>query len=327
MRAVLINPPPATEFDKHWARFPVLGLAYLAASLRDLPCEVFLLDGKLENLSAAELVAKTLELEPDFVGITCMTVEFPMLVSIAEAIKAASNARIIVGGAHINAVQAQAMHECEAIDFACVGEGEHLIREFATALRSGSDPSAIRGLISRRRDPDGGSRVVLAGPRPYPKDYDALAFPAWDLFKLGNQIPILTHRGCPFHCTFCGHNSGFKTRFRTPENVIEEIERDIHAGGVAVDDRRAEIDGHIGDRLGRARHHAKDEDQERDAPESRRGACHRMHGYPFPYPATRPTPFTITCAGRGVSSPPPTAILPARWLTIRESPAAHKHQM
>ena len=53
MRAVLINPPPATEFDKHWARFPVLGLAYLAASLRDLPCEVFLLDGKLENLSAA----------------------------------------------------------------------------------------------------------------------------------------------------------------------------------------------------------------------------------------------------------------------------------
>ena len=97
MRAVLINPPPATEFDKHWARFPVLGLAYLAASLRDLPCEVFLLDGKLENLSAAELVAKTLELEPDFVGITCMTVEFPMLVSIAEAIKAASNANLCLG--------------------------------------------------------------------------------------------------------------------------------------------------------------------------------------------------------------------------------------
>jgi radical SAM superfamily enzyme YgiQ (UPF0313 family) len=39
----------------------------------------------------------------------------------------------------------------------------------------------------------------------------------------GDQIPILTHRGCPFRCNFCSHNSGFNARFRSPGNVLEEI--------------------------------------------------------------------------------------------------------
>jgi heme O synthase-like polyprenyltransferase len=33
VKIVLVHPPPRSEFDRHWARFPVLGLAYVAASL------------------------------------------------------------------------------------------------------------------------------------------------------------------------------------------------------------------------------------------------------------------------------------------------------
>ena len=50
MRIALVHPPPRSEFDRHWARFPVLGIAYVASSLRAAGHEVDLLDGKLDGL-------------------------------------------------------------------------------------------------------------------------------------------------------------------------------------------------------------------------------------------------------------------------------------
>ncbi len=228
MKAFLINPPSASDFDRHWGKFPILGLAYIAASLKSDGHEVLLLDGKLSNMSVSEIVRRVLASDADFVGLTCMTVEFPICASIASMIKASSPVPIIIGGTHVNAVKSQALYECKDIDYVCVGEGEYLIREFARMLEIGTDPSDIAGLIYRNRDSITGADVtVFTGERAYPKDYDLLPFPAWEMFNLGRQIPILSQRGCPFHCTFCAHNSGFKARFRTPENVIMEIERDI----------------------------------------------------------------------------------------------------
>ena len=228
MKIVLINPPPATEFDKHWARYPALGIAYLASSLKAQGHDVRLLDGKLGDMSVTQIIEQTLALRPDFVGITCMTVEFPTLVTIANSIKSRKNIPIIAGGAHINSIKSQALKECKAIDFACVGEGEYLIREFALALETDGDFSKIKGLLLRSKETKGiDKRIEFMGERAYPKNYDSLPFPAWEMFKLKDQISILTHRGCPFRCTFCGHNSGFKARFRTPENVVAEIENNI----------------------------------------------------------------------------------------------------
>ena len=145
-----------------------------------------------------------------------MTVEFPRAVELARRIKRdRPGVPIVVGGAHVNAVGRQALDEGEAFDYACVGEGEYLARELAAALERGSDPSSIPGLVSRR-----GAEVLTAAPRLPPDDYDALPFPAWDLFRPVDTIPLLTHRGCPFRCVFCSHNSGFTPRYRTPENVL-----------------------------------------------------------------------------------------------------------
>ena len=218
MRVALVHPPPASEFDKHWARFPVLGLAYLAASLRHAGHEVTMLDGKLAELSVDEICDRIARDRPDMVGITCMTVEYPMAARIATRVKERSGIPIVLGGAHVNAVTTQALEECEHFDFGCVGEGEHMVHDLIEALQGARPLDGIGGLLHRR-----GGAVVFNGTRPYPKNYDDLPFPAWDLFKLGEQVPILTHRGCPFKCNFCGHNSGFTARFRTPANVLAEI--------------------------------------------------------------------------------------------------------
>jgi radical SAM superfamily enzyme YgiQ (UPF0313 family) len=221
MRIALVQPPPRSEYDRHWARFAGLGIAYVAGSLRAAGHTVELLDGKLAGLTVDEIVARVRTLHPDLVGITCMTVEYPRAVEIARRIKHhGGDMPIVVGGAHVNAVGRQALEEGDGFDYACVGEGEHLACELAEALESHADPSAIPGLVSRR-----GGEIVTAAPRPPPDDYDALPFPAWDLFRPVDTLPLITHRGCPFQCVFCSHNSGFKPRYRTPANVLEEVEQ------------------------------------------------------------------------------------------------------
>ena len=220
MKIALVQPPPRSEFDKHWARFPGLGIAYIASSLRAAGHSIDLLDGKLAHLSVDEIVQRVRDGRPDLVGITCMTVEYPRAVEIARRIKQdRDEVAIVVGGAHVNAVGRQALDEGAAFDYACVGEGEYLVRELAEAIAGSSDPADIPGLVSRR---DG--ELVTAPPRTPPDDYDALPFPAWDMFRPVSTIPLITHRGCPFRCVFCSHNSGFKPRYRTPGNVLDEVE-------------------------------------------------------------------------------------------------------
>ena len=227
MRIALVQPPPRSEFDRHWARFPALGIAYVASSLRAAGHEIEMLDGKLAHLTVDDIVAKVRGGRPDLVGITCMTVEYPRAVEIARRIKHdRADVPVVVGGAHVNAVGRQALEEGEGFDYACVGEGEHLACELAEALERDVEPSAIPGLVSRC-----GDDLVAAGPRPPPDDYDALPFPAWDLFHPIDTLPLITHRGCPFKCVFCSHNSGFKPRYRTPANVLDEVEQVLERYG------------------------------------------------------------------------------------------------
>jgi len=220
MKIALVNPPPRSELEKHWADVPVLGLAYVAAALRQKGHHVVVLDGKLGALSIAQIRERVRAEEPHWVGITSMTVDFPTVMVIAKGLRQDGiEVPIVVGGPHINAVASQALEECAELDFACVGEGEHLTCELSDAILRRDGFGAIAGLSWRR-----GSTVEQNPAREYHDDYDKLPFPAWDLFAATDHIPLLTHRGCPFECNFCGHNSGFKPRYRSPENVLTEIE-------------------------------------------------------------------------------------------------------
>ena len=97
--------------------------------------EFSLLDGKLDEMSGADICKTTATLRPDLIGITCMTVEYPQAVNLAQRLKKQSDASIVIGGAHVNAVGTQALAECAEFDFACIGEGEHLVVELANALK------------------------------------------------------------------------------------------------------------------------------------------------------------------------------------------------
>ena len=84
-------------------------------------------------------------------------------------------------------------------------------------------------------------KIFYTPPMTNINNLDKLFFPAWDLFPVqnyfrlkyahgpfetGKYLPILTSRGCPYHCRFCiipEMNKG-KWRCRSAKNVVDEME-------------------------------------------------------------------------------------------------------
>lgn len=75
--------------------------------------------------------------------------------------------------------------------------------------------------------------------RPLIKDLDSLPFPdreifyAYDCARTSKMKTFIASRGCPYACTYCFNHlynrlyrgKGKVVRFRSPENVVEEVAR------------------------------------------------------------------------------------------------------
>jgi anaerobic magnesium-protoporphyrin IX monomethyl ester cyclase len=134
----------------------------------------------------------------------------------------------IVGGPHISA-EPQNLGDT-MFNLAVLGEGE----------------IALQGLLDNFTcfDPLNSMRVIWGAPV---KDLDSVPFPArhlvdWSKYKRGifvgkrmvaEAVSIISSRGCPFHCIFCGSNIifGRRTRFRSIYNVVAEIKHVIKTMG------------------------------------------------------------------------------------------------
>ena len=61
-------------------------------------------------------------------------------------------------------------------------------------------------------------------PRFNSQKLDTYPYPALDLQRRINYVPLLTSRGCPFKCTYCASHFLNPTRmWRSPQSVIEEL--------------------------------------------------------------------------------------------------------
>ncbi|MBN2392351.1 MAG: radical SAM protein [Anaerolineae bacterium] len=106
----------------------------------------------------------------------------------------------------------------------------------ANFLDGGTPLARIKGLVWRNA-----SEIVINPPRPYIANLNDLPLPRHDLLPLkayraplvgGPYAFTVPSRGCPAGCRFCiKHVSyGASVRFRSPENVVEEIEMLVNLG-------------------------------------------------------------------------------------------------
>ncbi|MDE2221577.1 MAG: B12-binding domain-containing radical SAM protein [Candidatus Omnitrophica bacterium] len=255
MKICLIRPPILqlkSNFSFFGACLPI-GLAYIAAIIRQEGHEVFVIDAAGSALERFEAIPSSLDsltrqgLSPDdiverippdsrIVGMTNMFLhEWPLLCEIAEKIKKRYPSMIIIlGGENATAFWNRIFEETDAVDYCVLGEGEHKIIELIHALESGEATSSLPGVAAYKSGP---SQAIPPSKRI--QHIDALPRPAWDLIPVenylakkdawgvhrGRSMPILATRGCPYACTFCSNASMWGNRYitRPPADVVDEI--------------------------------------------------------------------------------------------------------
>jgi anaerobic magnesium-protoporphyrin IX monomethyl ester cyclase len=230
---------------------PPLGLAYLAASIREAGFSVRCLDALGENplqqivldkgkflsfgLSTPEIVDRIGEC--DILGVSLMfSHDWPVAKSIIRAIRQRyPHLTIIAGGEHVTAAPEFCLKDCSEIDICVLGEGEETIVDLLRALAEKRPLSSVNGIVYRA--PEGTSSTPRRGRI---RALDQIKWPAWDLFPLenylsnelgygvnpGRSVPILASRGCPFECTFCSNPLMWTTRWqaRKVDEVLSEMQ-------------------------------------------------------------------------------------------------------
>lgn len=235
-RVVLVSPNEGFVPDQYYAPTEHLGLAYLAATLRQAGFPVHLIDAYALNLPYDGTLAEVVAAAPDVVGFTAEYNTFEHAMRMARAVRdALPRAVICVGGEHATFAADQVLAENPCIDVLVRGEGEQTLVEVAEGLLAGRAPEATSGAWFRR-----GPDVMRNPDRPAITDLDTLPFPARDTLDrclergMRPALSILGSRGCHGRCSFCNAHRFFNLgggrswRSRTAKNVVDELGALLH---------------------------------------------------------------------------------------------------
>ena len=249
MRILLIDPPFKRFTGIVNFYFPI-GLAYLAAVLKNAGYEVSIFDvdaiqkgtgldfsdeyRKLELFRQGlnddthpiwQDIKEVLEdFSPDLVGITAITTKFGSVLKTAQIIKKYNpEVRLIAGGPHPTFLSEETLKNKD-IDIVVRGEGETTFLNLIKTLRNNKSLRDVKGISFRQN-----GKIRHNPPQEFIKDLDEVPFPARDSLMYQQNYTsedmgaIMTSRGCPFNCSYCCHMWQKRVRNRSIDNVVQEI--------------------------------------------------------------------------------------------------------
>lgn len=236
MRIALINSPFLHVYGKinigHHCSFP-MGLGYIAAYVRQFGHQVRLFDPEAARQPIPAMLEELTRFKPDLIGISSVTANFQNAMELAVSAKQKLGCYVVLGGPHVSALPKSSLLAAREIDAVVCGEGEIPIREMADMFdQNGTvDFQQIRGVAFLKEN------EVVFTHRPELLDINDLPPPARDLVDLSwytlhlhfqrgrKSATILSSRGCPSKCTFCG-NIALGRRFRplSATKFVDEVE-------------------------------------------------------------------------------------------------------
>ncbi len=186
---------------------PHLGLASLSAVLKNAGHRATVLDEVLYDPGPPPALEEVLEqTQPDVVGFSVYTSTLDRTEELMARARAVTSAPILVGGPHAT---------LWADDLVAGGLADYVVRGEAEGVIAGLVEEAQRQ--ERAQAVEGAPPDVRALPWP---DYSATL--NWQKIAL---FPIMTSRGCPYACTFCGVHrvSSRRWRPRDPADCVAEL--------------------------------------------------------------------------------------------------------
>ncbi len=202
-----VEGPPAEfaegDLDADFYQIPY-GLLTLASEAIDAGHQV-----KVMNLSAykwSEALRVIRALKADLFGMSCWTANRRGVFMMADAIREAhGQTHIIVGGPHATPFASEILERVQSIDTVTLGESEATFLELLQRLEKGERTTGIAGSAYRAE-----GTVHIAKSRPSLRKLDELS-PPQNYFA--THI-MMTSRGCPWQCTFCGAETTWGRGFR-----------------------------------------------------------------------------------------------------------------
>jgi len=241
VKVALINPIPLS-YNKEkeqsetffYVSSPPLGLLYLSSCISEEGHDVSVLDQAAVNFDNNDVVNWVKEQDPDIIGFSVLCISFENAKLISKELKIWNPNVVIIFGNYLATFYAdKILNNYNWVDICVRGEGERTFLELIDVLERNRDLGQVKGITYRNN-----GIVKRNEDRALIENLDELPFP--DRAKLPNIYKnriggidisprkfttIVTSRGCPFSCNFCGCTafSHGSWRTRSVENIMDEI--------------------------------------------------------------------------------------------------------
>ena len=252
MKVCLIEPSKFVSLTNFVSTIsmPPIGLAYIAAALREAGHEVSVVDGpgsaprnffqfkgvRVRGLIKEDIIER-IPKDSEVIALGCMfTSNWVYVREVVKDIRARfPNAKLIMGGEHVTGFPELSLQQAP-LDAVVLGEGEEIVVHLLEHFEREASLEEMTGVAFRTAEGD-----IQVKPRYRRiKDIDSITWPAWDLFDIqqynqvnqphgasqGRFMPMLATRGCPFQCTFCTSPNMWTTEWipRDYKNVVDEMQ-------------------------------------------------------------------------------------------------------
>lgn len=251
MKILLLNPPflDQSQYGKPalLSPCPGTGLSYLYSCLKEHNYDCIIYDFLFDSWEYIESVIR--EENADVIGITCLTEGRYNAFKLLSLIRRIKKKTIVIFGGHHSTYMYEQLLEHFDIDYIVLGEGERKLLNLIRAIEGiiplesvGGIAYKINGKVIKNSLKEGYFIEVLDSlPFPFSKDHMEIftKYPSLqqirpqqvkniprEMCENGRIVSIVTSRGCPFNCQFCSSTLfwGIKWRFRSPKNIVDEIE-------------------------------------------------------------------------------------------------------
>ena len=179
---------------------------------------------KVINLSAfpwAHVERVLRALDADLYGMSCWTANRRGVALVARQLKRLRPAaHVVIGGPHATPLAREMLAHHPDIDTVAVGESEDTFLELIDRLQRGQPTTGLAGTAYREA-----GAIELGPERASIEDLDTLASPH-DYF---DTHIVMTSRGCPWRCTFCGAETSWGRGYRgqSVAYVLDALEQAV----------------------------------------------------------------------------------------------------
>ena len=219
MKIVLVHPYCLEErLSDYDIKIVPIGLYYIGALLRREGYDVEIINLYDFKGKSDEIRDILEEKRPDILGLSVLQANRLGAAEIASIAKSClPDVKVVFGGVAATYLWKHFLKHYGQIDYVVVGEGEQTFLELTKRLERCQGLKGLSGLAWRN-----GNEPVFNGPRPFIEHIDSLPNPA----KYFEFQHVVSSRGCPWNCTFCGSPKFWKrlVRFHSPGYFVDQLE-------------------------------------------------------------------------------------------------------